>query len=114
MGLSMIVPAHAATSKRNQFIPAAKIIIGLASAIGAGLIMYNITKTAQRRLANPDYQDSKSACTLLGQISSILIHNKGLLAAVASLSGLSIFYFTNGITDLYYSATEDQSINNLK
>lgn len=100
MGLSLIAPAQLHSLSKQKVTAAAKIIIGTASAVCAVIILKNIAVTAHRRIANPEYQGSKSFATILGQMSSILLHNKELAAIVLAAAGLSAFCLYSGIQDL--------------
>lgn len=114
LGLSMIVPAQLYSLNNHKIKATAKIIIGCASAISAGIVLHNIAKTAQRRIANPEYHGSKSTAAVLQQICSILLHNKGLATSILAATGLSAFCFTSCIQELYADSVENYSTNNLR
>lgn len=108
----MLVPAQTHSLNKQKIKAVAKISIGCASALAAGLILKNIAVTAQRRIANPEYQGSKSFAAILRQMGSILLHNKGLATIVLGLTGLSAYCITNGTQDLYADSIENHSTNN--
>lgn len=110
----MMVPLQLHSLNKQKIKTTAKISIGCASAIGATIIFHNIASTAQRRIANPEYEDSKSFAAILGQMCSILLHNKGLATIVFGLTGLSAYCITNGAHELYADSIENYSTNNLR
>jgi hypothetical protein len=107
MGLSMIVPLQLHSLNKQKIKTAAKISIGCASALAAALILHNIASTAQRRIANPEYEGSKSFEAILWQMCSILLHNKGLATIVLGLAGLSSYCMNSAITQLLDASDRD-------
>jgi hypothetical protein len=98
LGLFLIIPTSTCPVPKYKRA-AAKFILGATSAVSAAVILYNITKTAQRRLANPDYSKSKSFGAVTAQVVTILLHNKLLCTFLAAS------FAATGIT--MYSASQD-------
>lgn len=97
----MMIPLQLYSLNKQKIKTTAKISIGCASALAAGLILYNIASTAQRRIANPEYDGSKSIAAILRQISTILLHNKGLAAIILGLTGLSAYCMSSVTAELF-------------
>jgi hypothetical protein len=107
VGLSIVVPAQLHSLNKQKIKTTAKISIGCASAIGATIILHNIASTAQRRIANPEYEGSKSFAAILGQMCSILLHNKGLATIVFGLTGLSAYCMSSATAELCDASHRD-------
>lgn len=95
LGFLLIIPTFSNSISKRALKTTAQVILGTTSAIGTTVILYNITKTAQRRLANPNYSESKSFGAILAQAGSILLHNKLLatfIAAGFAITGMTIYF----------------------
>lgn len=103
LGFFFLIPTSTCSAPKYKRA-AAKIILGTASAVCATVILYNITKTAQRRLANPDYIGSKSIGAVTAQVVTILLHNKLVCTFIISMLG--------GGGSLLYSASQNLLENN--
>ncbi len=107
MGLSLIVPtfSQAAPKKVKTSL---KFLVGSASTVSAGIILYNITKMAQRRLANPDYTGSQSLGAILAQDISIMWHNKPLALVIIFALGVGVLGISCALQDLQSQSLSDQ------
>lgn len=103
----MMVPLRLHSLHKQKIKTTAKISIGCASAIAATIILHNIASTAQRRIANPEYDGSKSFAAILGQMGSILLHNKGLAATVLAATGLSVYCMSSVTAQLFDASHRD-------
>lgn len=108
LGLSLIVPTFSQAAPKNKVKTALKFLIGSASTTSAGIILYNITKMAQRRLANPDYSGSTAIRTLLAQDISILWHNKPLALVIIFALGVGVLGISCALQDLQSQSLSDQ------
>jgi hypothetical protein len=107
VGLSMMVPAQLHSLDKQKIKAPAKIGISCASALATSVVLHNIASTAQRRIANPEYKGSKSFAAILGQMCSILLHNKGLATIVLGLTGLSAYCMSSAIAELRDASDRD-------
>ncbi|GMU18938.1 MAG: hypothetical protein AMXMBFR12_01300 [Candidatus Babeliales bacterium] len=108
LGLLLTIPTFFQAAPKNKVNTSLKFLVGSASTVSAGIILYNITKMAQRRLANPDYSGSRSIRTLLAQDISILWHNKPLALVIIFALGVGVLGISCALQDLQSQSLSDQ------
>lgn len=105
-GLFLVVPTPSEPTVKNKAKAAAKITCALVTAVATATIFYNMTKTAERRLANPEYTGSRSPLAILKQLGTMLWNRKALSLFIAANVINAGITFCSAVEDIKSDAQE--------